>query len=668
MNGAPSVTASSGAFFMDLERMIRMYKTIGVLAHVDAGKTTFSEQLLFHMDSIKTKGRVDHQDTFLDNHHIERARGITIFSEQGRFTYEGITYNLIDTPGHVDFAPEMERAITIMDAAILVVSAVEGIQGHTETVWHLLRKHRVPTYIFINKIDREGADIDRLVADLQKEFSSNLLHVTENRETLMEAVASTDEHLMEAYFESVLTEDAVYACMTEQIAHCEMFCAMSGSALQDIGVLPFFELIARTTKPYIADSSTFEAEVFKIRHDQQHQLTFMKILSGQLQNRSEFIIGDVPEKISEMRLYNGTSFQQVQIVEAGDLVAVKGLASPKIGDRLGYGKASNPIFEFVPTLQASVKYEGPLHLKEVIHLFRMLEKEEPSLRVIWNEPFQELAIHVMGAIQLEVLTEIVKERFGLDVTFGKPRILYMETIQDSVVGYGHFEPLKHYAEVHLKLTPNARGAGITFENRCHTDHLSTGHMRLIEKHLFECDHHGLLTGSPVTDIHVTLLTGRAHNEHTSGGDFREATFRALRQGLEQVENVLLEPYYRFKMKAHIDHLGKMMAHIQTAKGQFEAPILTEESATLVGTVPVATFMHYPMQFAAYTNGKGALSLIFDRYDVCHNTSEVIAQIGYDKNSDPLYTSSSIFCAKGKGYSVSWQDAKESMHCSTEYDI
>lgn len=654
---------------MNVGRMKQiMYKTIGVLAHVDAGKTTFSEQLLFHMNSIKSKGRVDHQDAFLDNHEIERARGITIFAEQGRFSYEGVTYNLIDTPGHVDFAPEMERAIAVMDAAILVVSAVEGIQGHTETVWQLLRKHAVPTFIFMNKIDREGANVESLLEDLQKEFSKNILYITEDIDVLAEAVASSDEALMEAYFEGALTDDTLFDALTEQVHRGQLFCAMSGSALQDIGVMPFFKLLARTTKPYMPCKTDFEAEVFKIRHEQQHQLTFLKIISGQLQNRSAFQFDNTTEKITELRLYNGKTYEQTQVAEPGDLVAVKGLVSAKIGDRLGQSQATSKQFDLVPTLQASVMYNGPLHMKDIIAIFRLLEKEEPSLRVIWNEQFQELAIHIMGAIQLEVLTEVLKERFDLTVTFGTPRILYMETIANTVIGYGHFEPLKHYAEVHIKLEPNVRGTGMTFENRCHADHLTPGQMRLIEKHLFEQAHHGLLTGSPITDIHVTLLTGRAHHEHTAGGDFREATFRALRQGLEQADNILLEPYYRFKMKAHLDHIGKMMADIQTAKGQFEPPVLTADRATLVGSVPVATFINYPMQFAAYTNGKGALSLLFDRYDTCHNTSDIVGEIGYDKNSDPVYTSSSIFCAKGKGYSVAWQDAKEAMHCSTEYDI
>lgn len=470
---------------------------------------------------------------------------------------------------------------------------------------------------------------------------------------------------MEKYFADELTEHDCTAKLKEMIQKEQAFVCMSGSALKDEGVLEFFETIAKLTETTFDANGPFKGKVYKIRHDNQQRLTFMKALSGVLKVRDEFTFGETAEKVTEIRLYNGNSFTTVQQVQAGDIFAVKGLTTPIIGDVIGANEANPAQFEMVPTLQAKVMYEGELHIKELHRIFREIEAEEPSLRVVWNEKFQEISVHVMGTIQLEVLTELVKDRFGIDVQFGKPQILYKETIATLTVGYGHFEPLKHYAEVHLKMEPNTRGTGNTFSNECHADDLTVGHQRLIEKHLFERDHHGLLTGFPVTDIHFTLLTGRAHNKHTEGGDFREASFRALRQGLEQVGNVLLEPYYRFKLKASNDHIGRMMSDIQQASGTFEAPILTEDTVTLYGRAPVATFMDYSTQFAAYTNGKGALTLQFDGYDVCHNSEEIIEQIGYNKNADPEYSSSSIFCAKGKGYSVPWHEAKDAMHCEVQ---
>lgn len=646
-----------------------MYKTIGVLAHVDAGKTTFSEQLLYHTNSIPARGRVDHQDTYLDNHAIERARGITIFAEQGRIQVGDDTYTLIDTPGHVDFSPEMERAIRVMDYAIIIVSAVEGMQGHTETVWQLLRQYKVPTFFFINKIDREGANVADVASQLQKECSENVLFIEEPLSAdsfptrVTEWLAERDEHLLELYLEQTLDATTCLEYLRSMIVNERVFPCFAGSALKDIGIKTFFEQFTLLTVTNYQVDQPFLGEVFKIRHDEHNQrITFMKALQGKLHVRDVFHFGDVSEKVTEIRLYNGSRYQVVQEVYAGDIFAVKGISEAAIGDLIGDAGIKAQPYKLVPTLQAKVSYNGEKHIKDVLRTFRLLEAEEPSLRVVWNEKFQDIHVHVMGVIQLEVLVDVLESRFQLAVTFEEPKILYMETIASSVIGYGHFEPLKHYAEVHLKMEPAERGTGISFVNACHTDHLSVGHQRLIEKHLFEREHHGLLTGYALTDVRFTLLTGRAHNKHTEGGDFREATFRALRQGLEQAKNVLLEPYYRFKMKASNDFVGRMMTDIQQAFGTFDAPILTEDHVILTGRVPVATFMSYSTTFAAYTNGKGSLTLQFDGYDVCHNTEAVIAQIGYDKNADPEYTSSSIFCAKGKGYSVPWQDAKNAMHC------
>lgn len=646
-----------------------MYKTIGVLAHVDAGKTTFSEQVLFHTNSIQARGRVDHQDAYLDNHELERKRGITIFAEQGRMTIGDDTYTLIDTPGHVDFSPEMERAIRVMDYAIIIISAVEGIQGHTETVWQLLRNYHVPTFFFINKIDRDGADVRAVMTQLHKDFSEHVLFVDEPLQenyvssTIMEWLAERDEKFLDAFLNETLEHGLCMKQLQSMIKNESAFPCFTGSALKDEGIQELIAQLPLITGTHFEPEAPFQGEIFKIRHDGHQRLTFIKALTGKLQVRDEFTFGDLTEKVTEIRLYNGSRFETVQHVEAGEIFAVKGLSQANIGDHIGRNTLSQP-YELVPTLQAKVQYEGEQHIKEVLKIFRLLEAEEPSLRVVWQEKFQEIHVHIMGVIQLEVMIEVLLKRFTLNITFGEPQILYMETIATTVTGYGHFEPLKHYAEIHLLMEPNERGTGITFSNACHADDLSVGNQRLVEKHLFERDHHGLLTGYAVTDIHFTLLTGRGHNEHTSGGDFREATFRALRQGLEQAQNVLLEPYYRFKMKASNDFIGRMMTDIQQAAGTFDDPVLTETDVVLTGRAPVATFMSYSTIFAAYTNGKGALTLQFDGYDVCHNAEEVITQIGYDKNADPEYSSSSIFCAKGKGYSVPWQEAQAAMHCQS----
>lgn len=639
------------------------YKTIGIVAHVDAGKTTFSEQLLFHMNSIKTKGRVDHQDAFLDNHQLERQRGITIFAEQGRFTYGDTTYTLIDTPGHVDFAPEMERAVSVLDCAIIVVSAVEGVQGHTAAVWELLRKQRVPTFIFINKVDREGADVMAVVETMQRELSEHVVYMPTTVDDIKEWLALRDETLLDTYLEGNFTTQQATDILQQLVMKGEAFPCMSGSALNDVGVLPFFEQLHQLTAVTYDTQSSIKARVFKIRHDEQHRLTFVKIEQGTLNVRDDVQFYKTLEKVTEIRVYNGSKFTAVQQAEAGDICALKGISDAQIGMVNGGGSETSPAI-FIPTLQANVHYSGNYHVKEVLAIFRMLELEEPTLSVQWHERFQEISVHVSGVIQLEVLTELLRERFQLEVTFGKPRILYKETIVAPVKGYGHFEPLKHYAEVHLLLEPNLRGEGVTTASTCHADDLTPGQQRLIQQHVVERPHNGLLTGFPLTDVHVTLLTGRAHNKHTDGGDFREATIRALRQGLEQADNVLLEPYYRFKMKAPSEYVGRMMTDVQQACGTFEAPEIGETSATLSGRVPVATFLHYSTQFAAYTNGKGALMLQVDGYDVCHNAEEVILDTRYNKDADPEYSSSSIFCAKGKGYTVPWDEAKEAMHCPT----
>lgn len=650
-----------------------MNKTIGILAHVDAGKTTFSEQLLYYTKSIKQRGRVDHKDAFLDSHQIERQRGITVFTDQGRFTYRDSSYFLIDTPGHIDFSPEMERGIQAMDYAIIIISAVEGIEGQTEIVWELLRKHGVPCFFFINKIDRVGADVQQVVRDIRSTFAADVCDITEAlaedgemNEELAEFLAERDEALLERYMDTGYDRETWLAAMQRLIRDNAIFPYACGSALQGIGIESFLQKLDQLTVTDYSSEEPFAGRVYRIRHDEQGtRITFVKALSGTLKVRDILHYGDaenrISEKVTQIRVYNGHEFKAVERVEAGELFAVTGLSMAAVGDGLGE-LTENAVYEMVPTLKSKVILEPEVNKKEALQYFKILNAEDPSLNVLWVESLQEIHLHVMGRIQLEVLQQLVKERFALNVSFDKPEILYKETIEAETVGYGHFEPLKHYAEVHLRMQPAERNSGIRFENACHADDLSFGNQNLVRHHLFERDHHGLLTGSPITDVLVTLLTGRAHNKHTSGGDFREATYRALRQGLEKAKNLLLEPYYHFKIKVELDQLGRVISDVQQAHGTCDAPRTEGDKAILTGTVPVATFMDYSSELASFTQGRGTLSLTFAGYERCHNEQEVIERIGYNKEADPEYTSSSIFCAKGQGYTVPWNEAEGKMHC------
>lgn len=643
-----------------------MHKTIGILAHVDAGKTTFSEQLLYHTKTIRTRGRVDHQDTFLDTHHIEKSRGITVFSDQAVFSYHHSTYTLIDTPGHVDFSPEMERAIQVMDYAILIISAVEGVEGHTETVWQLLQKYHVPTFIFLNKVDRDGADIQAVLQDIQQNLTKDALLWSSDGEDVLdeetiELVAERDEQLLEQYVTDGYDPFVWTEKIKEMVRQRSLFLCMTGSALQDEGVEAFLSMLDIFTQTGYQADGALQAKVYKIRHDGSGQRrTFIKLLQGSLRIRDEVTYKGVTEKITGIYQMNGQKQTGIREAEAGMIVAVTGLSEAQIGDTIGFEEEMTA--ELIPTLTSTVRCAEAIHPKDLYAYFQQLDAEDPSLQVMWDETTQEIYVHVMGTIQLEVLQQVMQERFHVQVSFGTPTILYKETIEKAVIGYGHFEPLRHYAEVHLKIEPAPRNTGVSFQTDCHVTDLAVSNQRLVEQYTLEKGHHGLLTGSTLTDVRITLLTGRADQEHTAGGDFREATHRAIRQGLEQAKNIVLEPLYTFKIKVHLDTVGRVLSDIQQAHGQFEAPETIGNQTTITGTVPVATFMDYPTTFASITNGRGVLRLQFSGYARCHNEGEVIAQIGYDKEADPAYTSSSIFCSKGKGYSVPWYEAKDAMHC------
>jgi len=644
-----------------------MKKTIGIVAHVDSGKTTFSEQVLFNTKAIRSKGRVDHKDAFLDNNDIERERGITVYSEGAFFNIEDNEYYLIDTPGHVDFSCEMERSIEILDAAIIIISGVEGIQGHTETVWNLLKEYKKPVFFFINKCDREGYDREKVLSQIRKNLTDDVVFLNSdylNNDEVLEFIAERDEILLEKYLETDVSLKEVKDTLKKEISNLKAFPCMEGSALQDIGINEFLKVFNElTTSSYEENSEEFSGRVYKISHDEKgNKLTFIKALKGFIKTKQEIKIGENIEKINEIRIYNGSKYKTVDKVQAGDCFAVVNLSIGKCGDGLGILNNSNLKFKIQPTLMSSVIYPEDKNPKDVLKIFKILEEEDPALNVKYSEALKEIQISIMGKIQLEVLKEVVKRRFNLDVDFGLCKILYKESIQGEVKGYGHFEPLRHYAEVHLKIEEGERNSGITFENQAHIDDLSVGHQNLVRTHVFEREHKGILTGSPLTDVKITLLTGREHLKHTCGGDFREATYRAIRQGLEQANNILLEPYYNFRINVPSEYIGRVLADIQKLSGEFEPAEINGDRAIIKGRGPVKTFMDYSTEIVAFSKGKGSISLMYDGYDICHNTKEVIEEINYDKDSDIEYTSTSIFCAKGAGYPVKWDEAKSHMHC------
>ena len=552
-----------------------MKKTFGIFAHVDAGKTTFSEQILYYTKSIRKKGRVDYKEAFLDSQKVEKERGITVFSDVGTFSYDGDTYYLIDTPGHIDFSPEMERTLSILDYAILVVSAVEGIQGHTETLWNLLKNRKIPTFIFINKIDRVGADVNKVYQQLKRRFSEDICLLSNNSlmnlsDEEIEFIAGKDEELLNLYFEDNYNNQLWINKLKFLVKERQIFVASSGSALLDQGVREFLDIFNKLTMTNYELADIFTGKVFKIRYDEKGtRITYIKALSGLLKVKDELVYNhngeEIREKVNEIRAYNGVKYEIKDVASAGDVFAVTGISNMKAGMGIGIEDSTE---EMIPTLTAKVLYDSTVNIKEVLKYLKILESEEKTLNVQYDEILKEMHINVMGKIQLEVLKEIIQERFNLNVEFDKPEILYKETIGNEVNGYGHFEPLRHYAEVHLKLLPGERGEGIVFENRCHNDYLTPGQQNLIKTHIFEKKHRGILTGSEIDDIKVILITGRAHIKHTEGGDFREATKRALRQGLDSAENILLEPYYNFKIEVDNQLLGRVLSDVQKMNGTF----------------------------------------------------------------------------------------------------
>ena len=629
---------------------------IGMLAHVDAGKTTLSEALLYSTGTIRSLGRVDNKDAFLDTNSMERARGITIFSKQARFLLDQFSVTLLDTPGHVDFSAEMERTLQVLDYAVLVISGADGVQGHTKTLWQLLKHYRIPTFIFVNKMDQQGTNRQLLLEQLRNMLSDSIVDFSFKSAIDMEAIALTDETLLDKHLSG---EELTNTDIASVIATRKLFPCFFGSALRMNGIKEFIEGLATYMKPKEYPAA-FGAKVYKITRDNQGtRLTHLKITGGSLSSR--MTITDT-EKINQIRLYSGEKYTTANEVTAGEVCAVTGLDSSFAGQSLGTDIPSNiPLLEPVLTYKLLI-LDGTDPLLAIPKL-RLLEEEDPKLHVVWNEFLKEIHLQVMGAVQIEILRTVIAERFGISVDFGSGNIVYKETITTTVEGVGHFEPLRHYAEVHLILEPGAPGSGITCKLDCEGSGLDRNWQRLILTHLYERTHRGVLTGSPLTDVVISLVGGRAHQKHTEGGDFRQATYRAIRQGLMQAESVLLEPYYSFTLELPRTAVGRAMTDLERMHAEFELKEadMEEDFAVISGSAAVSAFTDYQSKFIAYTKGHGKLYLGQGGYKPCHNAEEVIASMGYDPDRDTHNPSSSVFCSHGSGDIVPWYEVFDHMH-------
>lgn len=637
----------------------------GVLAHVDAGKTTLSEALLYLSGSIKTLGRVDHQDAFLDTFDLERERGITIFSKQALLQLKNKSLFLLDTPGHVDFSAETERTLHILDYAILVVSGADGVQGHTATLWQLLRRHQIPTFLFVNKTDLDGTNQPAIMAQLKRLLHENCVDfsIGTDSDAFAEQVAMCDERLLDRYLEQHTLQDSD---LRLAIQSCHLFPCYFGSALKLEGVVPFLDGLERYTlcPDYPLD---FRAKVYKISRDSQGtRLTWLKVTGGQLAVKTT--LSNHPgaaseaawsEKVDQIRIYSGAKFTAVNAAGPGTICAVTGLSKTVPGEGLGgESSAEAPVLEPVLTYQMLLPegadvYGTFLRLKE-------LTEEDPQLHIVWSEQLKEIHIQLMGEVQLEILKRLISDRFGLDVHFSSGNIVYRETIAAPVEGIGHFEPLRHYAEVHLLLEPGTPGSGLVLDSQCSQDILDTNWQRLIFTHLKEKQHVGVLAGAPITDMKISILTGRAHLKHTEGGDFRQATYRALRQGLRKAQNILLEPWYSFRLELPSEFVGRAMSDIQRMNGTFQGPDPLSDDSVLTGTAPVSTMRNYSSEVNIYTKGHGRLFLRVQGYRPCHNQEEVAAAVGYDPDSDFSNPSDSVFCSRGTGVIVKWDQVEAHM--------
>ena len=629
---------------------------IGMLAHVDAGKTTLSESILYTSGAIRKLGRVDNKDAFLDNNDYERQRGITIFSKQACFSYKDLDVTLLDTPGHVDFSAEMERTLWVLDYAVLVINGMDGVQGHTDTLWGLLKRLHVPVFIFVNKMDQQGTDKYRLLEQLKNKLSSGCIDFTGYMKGVKpdyEDIATCSEGALEEYLKySEVSDESISRMLDER----EIFPVIFGSALRLDGVDELLGVMDRfcSSREYGED---FSARVYKISRDERgERLTHIKVTGGCI--KSKDIIND--EKVNQIRVYSADKYTAVQEAVAGNICALTGLSDTYAGQAIGDEKEDNsPVL--TPVLNYKINLPAGVDPMQMLPKLRAIEEEEPQLHIEWDENFKEIHVQVMGPVMIEVLQNIIKERFGIDVTFGEGSIVYKETIANKVEGIGHFEPLRHYAEVHLLLEPGERGSGLQFFTAANEDQLDRNWQRLILTHLEEKEHLGVLTGSPITDMQITLLTGRAHQKHTEGGDFRQATYRAVRQGLRMAQSVLLEPYYKFRLEVPQQMIGRAMTDIEKMQGTFDTPDTVGEMSVLQGIAPVSTMQGYQKEVLAYSKGMGRLFTTLNGYDICHNEEEIIEASGYDPDRDLENPCGSVFCSHGAGYNVAWNEVPEHMH-------
>lgn len=636
---------------------------VGILAHVDAGKTTLAEGILYHTGSIRKVGRVDHQDAFLDTYALEKERGITIFSKQAGFTLNKKKVVLLDTPGHVDFSAEMERTLQVLDYAILVISGADGVQGHVQTLWKLLKEYEIPVFLFVNKMDQEGTDRENLMLELQSRLDKTCVDFTfskENNSEFLEELAVCDDEVLEKYLEQ---GEVPASDIQKMIRRRQVFPCYFGSALKLQGIQEFLEGLELYTKcPQYGD--TFGAKVFKISRDEKgNRLTHLKVTGGSLKVKQIITGRDWEEKADQIRIYDGAGFSAVNEAMSGSICAVTGLSHTFAGECLGAEQTGkDPVL--APVLTYEIQLPDGCDVHNMLRKLRELEEEEPLLHILWNEQLGEIHAQVMGEVQIEILKSMIQERFGISVEFGSGSIVYKETITDKIEGIGHFEPLLHYAEVHLLLEPLKRGSGLEFTSECSEDMLDRNWQRLVLTHLEEKIHRGVLTGSEITDMKITLIAGKAHTKHTEGGDFRQATYRAVRQGLKKAKSILLEPVYEYRLEVPQDMIGRAMTDIQKMYGSFESPKTDGEMCVLIGEAPVVTMRGYQREVISYTRGTGRLFCSLKGYEPCHNTEEVLAEINYNSESDLENPTGSVFCSHGAGFNVSWDKVEEYAHIDT----
>ncbi len=642
-----------------------MNKVIGIMAHVDAGKTTFSEQLLYKYNSIRSIGRVDYGTSYLDRDETEMKRGITIFAAQAEFTIGNNRYFLVDTPGHIDFSAEMERAVSILDYGIVIIDGSSGVQAHSLTIFKIMENYNIPLFFFINKSDMPNFNIKNVVSEIKKRLTEDIIEIgNTNDEDEKEFIAERDEEFLNKYLYGNVTNMDCENTLKKLIKKRQCFPVMAGSALNDIGINEFIETFDRLTFTEDKSNNAFCGKVYKIRHDEKgNKITFMKALGGNVKVKDEFRFkNDLREKINEIRYYNGEKYQNANTANNGELFAVTGIKSAVCGDILQFGiENETGIGKYYINSAVQVKIETIEDTSKCMKILKIIESEEPSLNVEYRKDTDEILINAMGKIQLEILDEMLERRFNFKVNFGKPAVQYRETIRGSVMGIGHYEPLCHYAEVQLILEENERGKGIEFESRCHIDRLALNYQNLVKTHVFEKKHRGVLTGFPITDIKVILNDGISHLKHTEGGDFREATYRAIRQGLERAENILLEPFYKYEIIVENNYTGRILSDIQKMRGNFETPEQKGNITIIRGKCPVETMFDYNSTLLAFTKGTGSISIVLDGYEECEISDKIIKETAYDKGSDKENTSCSVFCKKGAGFIVNWDEVDNYAH-------